>query len=164
MPGPLGGIRIVDLTTMMSGPLATMLLGDLLEDPRFRPPDDRFTNVDLRRGITADEIRKWPAAEILARLKANDVPCAPVLDRRELEEDVQITHNDIVGLYDDPMLGKVRQARPAARFDRTPAEPMRMAPFLETDNETILNELGYSGDEITRLHSGGVLGSRPPET
>ena len=28
MPGPLDGIRIIDLTSMISGPVATMLLGD----------------------------------------------------------------------------------------------------------------------------------------
>ena len=28
MAGPLEGYRIVDLTTMISGPLATMMLGD----------------------------------------------------------------------------------------------------------------------------------------
>ena len=28
MPGPLDGYRIVDLTTMISGPMATGLLGD----------------------------------------------------------------------------------------------------------------------------------------
>jgi crotonobetainyl-CoA:carnitine CoA-transferase CaiB-like acyl-CoA transferase len=28
MPGPLDGVRIIDLTTMISGPFATMILGD----------------------------------------------------------------------------------------------------------------------------------------
>ena len=28
MPGPLSGYRVVDLTTMISGPMATGLLGD----------------------------------------------------------------------------------------------------------------------------------------
>lgn len=28
MPGPLDGYRVIDLTTMISGPMATMILGD----------------------------------------------------------------------------------------------------------------------------------------
>ena len=28
MPGPLDGVRILDFTSMVSGPLATMMLGD----------------------------------------------------------------------------------------------------------------------------------------
>ena len=136
---------------------------DLLEDERFKTPDDRFSNVHIRRGITAAEISKWPAAEILERLRANDVPCAPVLERTELEEDPHIAHNEIIAFYDDPTLGKVRQARPAARFDRTPAEPQRMAPFLGADNNDILGELGYSEKEIAQLSADGILGSRPAE-
>ena len=28
MPGPLAGYRIIDVTQMLSGPMATMMLGD----------------------------------------------------------------------------------------------------------------------------------------
>ena len=135
---------------------------DLLEDERFKTPDGRFNNAHLRRGITAREIRKWPAAEILHRLRENDVPCAPVLQRTELEEDPHITHNGIIALYDDPQLGKVRQARPAARFDATPAEPTRMAPFLGAHNDEILQELGYSEEEVADLGANGILGTSAP--
>ena len=37
MPGPLDGFRIVDLTSMISGPLATMILADQGADDLFQP-------------------------------------------------------------------------------------------------------------------------------
>ena len=133
---------------------------DLLDDERFKTPDGRFNNAHQRRDITAREVSKWPAAQILQRLRENDVPCAPVLERTELEDDPHITHNGIITLYHDSRLGEVRQPRPAARFDVTPAEPTRMAPFLGADNVTILHELGYTEDEVAMLSAEGVLGTR----
>ena len=39
MPGPLDGYRVIDLTAMISGPLATMLLGDQGADViKVEPP------------------------------------------------------------------------------------------------------------------------------
>jgi crotonobetainyl-CoA:carnitine CoA-transferase CaiB-like acyl-CoA transferase len=38
MPGPLDGYRVVDLTSMISGPLATMILADQGADAITRAP------------------------------------------------------------------------------------------------------------------------------
>ena len=51
--------------------------------------------------------------------------------------------------------------RPAARFDRTPAEIRTMAPRLGADNGAILSELGYGAGEIERLEETRVLRSQP---
>jgi crotonobetainyl-CoA:carnitine CoA-transferase CaiB-like acyl-CoA transferase len=130
---------------------------DMLEDPRFANPAIRSKHTVERRQFMSDEIAKWSAAELLPRFVANGVPCAPILDRRAVIENEQVIQNKIFEIHDDPVLGKVRQPRPAARFDRTPAEVKAMAPFLGADNKAILSELGYSEDEIGAFGKDGVV-------
>ena len=134
--------------------------GDLLTDPRFATPALRFANVAERRAIMGEEIAKWPAAEILARMEAEQVPSAPVLTRRELLDNPQVVENGTIEIHEDPELGPVRQPRPAARFDRTPAQVRAMAPFLGADNAAILGELGYGEEDTAALEARGVLAGR----
>jgi crotonobetainyl-CoA:carnitine CoA-transferase CaiB-like acyl-CoA transferase len=130
---------------------------DLIDDPRFNTAGARSRNAVERRGIMAAELEKWPANEILPRLLDNDVPAAPVLSRFELLQDSQVQENHILEEYQSMTFGKVRQPRPAARFDRTPADVRELAPLLGADNAVILGELGYSGDDIARLERDRVL-------
>lgn len=130
---------------------------DLIDDPRFNSVAGRSKNAADRRALTSAELEKWPAEEILRRLDSEGVPCAPVLSRTELLDDAQIRENQILEIHTDKVLGDVRQPRPAARFDRTPAEIRSMAPFLGADNADILVELGYSNEDIARLARDGVL-------
>ena len=136
---------------------------ELIEDPRFLRADDRSRNVAQRRAITSAEIAKWRSEDILTRLREHDVPCAPVLDRWQLLTDAQISHNELLGVEPHPTLGEVRQPRPAARFDVTPAEPSCLAPYLGADNDALLAELGYQAAEVDGLLSDGVLGRQVPE-
>jgi len=134
---------------------------DLINDPRFLTAGARSRNAVERREITAAELEKWSASEILPRLLDNDVPAAPVLSRFELLQDGQVQANHILEEYQSPVFGRVRQPRPAALFDRTPAGVRELAPLLGADNAAILSELGYSGGEIARLEREGVLHNQP---
>ncbi|MEM6583937.1 MAG: CoA transferase, partial [Pseudomonadota bacterium] len=124
---------------------------DLIEDPRFRSATDRFANNEERKSITAQEIAKWSSDAVLARLEAQDVPCAPLLDRMELMEHEQIVANESIQRIDFAGFGEVRQARPAAQFDKTPAVITGPAPRLGQHSRDILTQLGYSQDEIEQL-------------
>ena len=136
---------------------------DLVEDARFRRPGDRFRNAAERREITAEEIARHASADLIARLQARQVPCAPILSRMDVLENDQVVENGIIEVHQDPVLGPVRQPRPAARFAETPARVRAMAPFLGADNGAILGELGYGEDEIRKLTDDGVLVASPPE-
>ena len=132
---------------------------DLIEDPRFNSVALRGRNSAERRAITSGEIEKWPTKEILKRLDERSVPCAPILSRTDLLEDEQIRVNKLIEIHDDAQLGPVRQPRPAARFDKTPAAVIAMAPYLGQHNAELLGELGYADEEIARLGAAGVLRS-----
>ena len=135
---------------------------DLVDDDRFDTVAKRAANRSVRRDITSEELLKWKSGEILERLDREGVPCAPVLNRWELLDDEQVKENGIIEIHQDPVLGPVRQPRPAPRFDRTPAEVRAMAPYLGADNMAILKEIGYSAAEIGILVEEGVLTSQIP--
>ncbi|MDZ7669724.1 MAG: CoA transferase [Gammaproteobacteria bacterium] len=119
-----------------------------LSDERFRTAQDRVVNVKERLELMADVLRHRSSADWLERLDAEGVPCAPVLERHEVFEHEQIKVNGTVAEYDHPVAGRVRQPRPAARFDRTPAEMTRHAPVLGEHSREILTELGLDADSL----------------
>ena len=100
-------------------------------------------------------------AEWLERLDAEQVPCAPILSRAELLTHPQIQANELIVESEHPHAGPMRQPRPAARFDATPAEIRRPAPLLGEHTDELLHELGLTPAEITALRNAGVIGSIP---
>ena len=131
-----------------------------LDDPRFKTPAGRQENIDDRLNLTQEVLRTRSSAEWLARLDAEDVPCVPVLRRRDMIEHPQITENAIVMETDHPVAGPLRQARPAAEFSKTPVEMRRGGPVLGEHNEEVLREAGFADDELNALRADGVLGGQ----
>jgi crotonobetainyl-CoA:carnitine CoA-transferase CaiB-like acyl-CoA transferase len=123
----------------------------LAEDPRFNTPGGRAVNATERILLMAEIIKKRPAAEWLQRLDANDVPSAPVLRRNEVIANEQVLARELIVELDHPDIGLVRQPKPAARFDRTPARIQGPAPRIGEHSATILAELGFEAAEIERL-------------
>jgi crotonobetainyl-CoA:carnitine CoA-transferase CaiB-like acyl-CoA transferase len=123
----------------------------LAEDPRFNTPGGRAVNATERILLMAEIIKKRPTAEWLQRLDANDVPSAPVLRRNEVIANEQVLARELIVELDHPDIGLVRQPKPAARFDRTPARIQGPAPRIGEHSATILAELGFEAAEIERL-------------
>ena len=65
-------------------------------------------------------------------------------------------------MHPDDRFGPVRQPRPPARFDRTPARIHRLAPFLGEHNAELLSELGYSAADAERLSRDKVVFNPKP--
>jgi crotonobetainyl-CoA:carnitine CoA-transferase CaiB-like acyl-CoA transferase len=124
---------------------------DLAEDSRFSTPGGRAVNATERILLMAEIIKERSTAEWLQRLDTNDVPSAPVLRRGEVIANQQVLARKLIAEFDHPDIGLVRQPKPAARFDRTPAEIQGPAPRIGEHSAIILAELGLEAAEIERL-------------
>lgn len=128
-----------------------------LDDERFKDTSARFKNAEQRKEMTSAEIAKWDRDEILARLDAEGVPSAPLLTRLDLLEDDQIAINDTIQIYEWDGHGQIRQARPAATFERNPHTLEGPAPLLGEHSSEILREIGYSEADIRALIEANAL-------
>ena len=130
---------------------------DWLDDPRFTTPSLRQEHIDARLSLTQEVLKTRTAAEWLTRLDAEDVPCAPVLRRRDVIDHPQLLANEIVTETDHPIAGRLRQARPAARFSATPVEHRHGGSLLGQHSQEILREAGFDEREIETLMADAVI-------
>jgi len=128
-----------------------------LDDPRFKTPAGRVKYADARLELTAEVLKTRTSAEWLARLDAEQVPCAPILGRTDLFTDPQIAANALIVESDHPHAGRMRQPRPAARFAGTPAELRCPAPLLGEHTDEVLAELGVSPEQLAALRTAGTV-------
>jgi crotonobetainyl-CoA:carnitine CoA-transferase CaiB-like acyl-CoA transferase len=128
-----------------------------LEDERFKTPAGRVKFADARLEMAAEVLVAKTSAEWLARLDAEQVPCAPILSRDDLLTDPQVAANGMIVESTHPHAGAMRQPRPAARFEATPADLRIPAPMLGEHTEAVLIDAGMKPSELATLRADGVV-------
>lgn len=129
---------------------------DLCDDPRFGL-FERVKHAELLGQILYDEFRKWPTQAILARMLAEDVPVGPVNSLEQALEDPQLAHNQSMFEFEHPVVGRIRQAKPAAHFDKTPTQVSVPPPLHAEHTAEVLAELGYDEAALRQLVAEAVV-------
>jgi crotonobetainyl-CoA:carnitine CoA-transferase CaiB-like acyl-CoA transferase len=124
---------------------------ELANDPRFATPTARSVNATARINKMAEYIAQHTTAEWLERLDAADVPCAPILRRSEIIHNEQVIARGIIAELDQPKVGRVRQPKPAARFEINQAAIRGPAPRVGEHSREILRDLGYDDAAIEAM-------------
>ena len=134
-----------------------MDLGHLAQDPRF---DDPRRQHEFRAEVypVIDELmRTKSSAEWISILDAADIPCAPILDRSQVYDEPQIVQNEMIVPVEHPKVGRVRMMGVPVRLSETPGEVRIPSPLLGEHTNEVLDELGYSTQEIEQLRGEAVI-------
>ena len=123
---------------------------ECIEEFSVRDPVARASNIDRIYNRMSEIALSRTTAEWEALLLSIDVPHAAFAKLTDVAEQ---PHLKAVGMFvdlDHPTEGKIRQARPSARFSENPASIRRMAPRLGEHTREVLRG-GLCDAEIATL-------------
>lgn len=165
--GPTGNFRAGDGTYIAimvmpyQWPQMVRALGqpELADDPRFKSPRDRRANKEALRDVIEawmDGLETRDAA--LAALRAERVPCAPVLTLDEAMAHPHLIERGTVRQVSDPYIGDFAIPGMPAKFSAWPAPKDPKAALLGEHNEEVLSSiLEMSEADIAALYDAGIL-------
>src|SRR5215211_4388646 len=116
----------------------------------------RATNIDAVYAELARILETKSTAEWTAILDKADVPVMPMHDLESLLQDPHIVATNFFPVIDHPTEGRIRNMKVAAKWSDTPVDPKRLAPRLSEHSREILQEAGFSPEEIAAMVRDGI--------
>ena len=132
---------------------------ECIEQFAVRDAVARAKNIDQIYNKMADIAITRTTAEWEELLLRIDVPHAAFAKITEIAEQPHLKAVGMIATLDHPSEGKIRQARPSARFSDTPAEIRRMPPRLGEHSRAILREAGFTEQDVASMIEKKVVGT-----
>lgn len=127
-----------------------------IEDPRFASPRHRVENRDALEAMIEKVLATNITAHWVDVLVDAGVPCGPVHNYKQLFEDPQVIHREMVVHVPDDELGDVPHVRVPIKIGDG-IKVRKVAPKLGEHNHEILTRLGLSTEEIEVLAGEGTI-------
>ncbi len=130
---------------------------ELVDDPRFADRAAREKHYAELEAILGPVFREAPRVVWLERLRAHDVPSAPLNSLEEVFADPQVRHLGMEVTVHHPERGDVRLVNSAVRLSETAVAVEQAPPVLGEHTDALLQEAGFDADAIARLRAEGVV-------
>jgi len=130
------------------------------DDPRYDSNARRVASrSELVREIEA-RLQTRDRDEWVTRFAEAGLPAGPINDIRQVFDDPQVRHREMVLEMDHPTAGRIRLPGIPVKFGATPARPQGPPPNLGEHTDEVLREaLGLSSAAIAELRGSGALGA-----
>lgn len=164
--GPADTFKTKDgwvLVQSVGGPLFKRwadLMGEehWLTDPRFKDDISRGNNGE----IISERLAKWCAertsAEVLSAMEEARLPAGPVMSPQNVLDDPHVAAKGMFQATEYPGLAKPAPLMVTpVELSETPGEIRKRPPTLGEHTEQIMNELGYTPEEIKDLKEKRVV-------
>lgn len=135
-------------------------MGEMYEtDPRLKTITTRTNHADELNAFVEQHLATKSTEEWRELLKVADVPVFPVHTFESLLEDRHLHDIEFFREEDVPTVGKIRETAVPSEWHGTPPSGYRPPPVLGQHSGEVLEELGYTPDEISQLVKRGVTGT-----
>lgn len=133
------------------GMTRVLQLEHLLEDERFASNRERMANRDLLISLITEAMRSNSTDYWVDKFEQAGVPAGPVRKIKDMLEDPQTLARDMVIEVDHPVAGQVQALGLPIKFSHGNGVTRRGAPQYGEHTAEVLQELGYSSEEIAVL-------------
>ncbi|MGW4335397.1 CaiB/BaiF CoA transferase family protein [Rhodococcus koreensis] len=130
---------------------------DLTLREEFATAEKQFENREKLQAIFRAKFATRPSDEWLSRLESHDVKCCRVETLGEALNSEQTSANGMILSIDHPIEGEFRTVGSPISLSEHAMEVRYAPPRLGEHSDELLEELGYSGERIARLHGAGVV-------
>jgi len=130
-----------------------------IDDERFKTAKDRMVpaHFEALGTLLHNAFLNFSTIDIMSRLHAEEVPAAQVNSVDDVFNDPQVINNETIVEWEHPDAGLMKMARPPVRWGVTKPDIKWSADHVGQNTHVILEEHGYSNDEIMSLRDNGII-------
>lgn len=135
-----------------------MDMPELLTDSRFATNETRGENyIKVLHKKLSDRLGTMTRYEIESTLRPLNIPSGPVLTVAEAFESEQLNSRNMVVEVEDKVLGKLKMPGIPIKMSGIEDIPAGSAPLLGENTKELLEEAGFSKEEIGLLEAKGII-------
>ncbi|MGE7120210.1 CaiB/BaiF CoA transferase family protein [Peribacillus sp. NPDC046944] len=137
----------------------TTVLGrpELADHEPFMHNKDRLQNKEELIPIIEALLKSKTKKEWKTQLDIAGIPNGPIQTIAEMFEDPQIQAREMLVEMDHPKVGNLRVTGSPLKLSKTPVMMRKHPPLYGEHTESILEELGYSPEDITKFKQNKII-------